>query len=124
MRAPKDIFEVNIIEMQEISNRSDFIIKTKILDNDSLPIPYLEVDWAIYYYTYDRVVLHVACEGGILTPNCNIVDNIIEIYVNKFDWGRTGQVKRKVHVSFVDNRFADGRVDVTTPEEVTKFKIV
>ena len=110
--------------MKEVSNGSDFIIRTSIKGDDGLPIPYLEVDWEINYYTFPGVVYKASCKDGILSSNCSVVDQKIEISVNKFSWGRTGPVKWKVHVSFIDQRFMDGRVDVTTPESLTEFKIV
>lgn len=110
--------------MKEASNGSDFIIITSIKDEDGVPIPYLEVDWELQYYTFPGVVYKASCKDGILSSNCSIVDGKIEIYVNKFSWGRAGTIRRKVQVSFSDSRFMDGRFDYNSPESLTEIKIV
>lgn len=110
--------------MKEINNSSDFILTLTITDADNVPIPYTEVDWEAQYYTTGGNVYKVGCTNGLLSSNCEIVGTSVNIYVNKFNWGRGGIVRRKIHVSFPDERFSDGRMDVFVKEQPTDFSIV
>lgn len=110
--------------MIEIVNGCDFVMRVRILGSDLSPIPYLELDWTVQYYTYPGVVLEASCKDGVLSHNCNVQDSFIEIYISKFNWGRVGNVRRKISVSFPDSRFLDGSATIITPESITQIKII
>lgn len=108
----------------EVNNRDDFKIKLIIKDQDGVVIPYTEIDWEAHYYTVPNIIMKVGCKNGIMSPNCEIIDETVNIYVDNFNWGRTGVLKRKVYVSFPDQDFPDGKVDVSTKESNTEITII
>jgi len=111
--------------MQEVCNKSDFIITLSLVDKDSVVIPYNEIDWEVWYYTHIQFPYKVTHRNGVLSPNAEIDGNNIIIRVNAFDFVIKGNVYRKGFASFVDAKFPDGKADVCSiAEQVTTFKIV
>jgi hypothetical protein len=108
----------------EVNNRDDFTIKLTIKDQDGVIIPYTEIDWEAHYYTIPANIFKVECKNGALSSNCEIIDGTVNIYVDNFNWGRSGPLKRKVFVSFPNPSFPDGKVDVSTKEQITAITII
>jgi hypothetical protein len=111
--------------MENICNKSDFIITVSLVDKDGIVIPYSEIDWEIWYYTNINFPYKVTHKNGVLSSNAEIVDNNVVIYVNGYDWGVLGGVYRRAFCSFPDAHFIDGKADICSePQAVTTFKII
>jgi len=108
----------------EINNGDDFKILLKIKDPDGVVIPYTEVNWGVHYYTTPDNIFKVESRNGELSPNCEIVGDEVNVWVDNFYWGSTGFLKRRVFVSFADEKFPDGRADVSTKEYKMNVKII
>lgn len=111
--------------MEHICNKSDFTLTFALRDKVGNIIPYGELDWEVWYYTVEKYPYKITHKEGILSSNAEIVDNKIVAYVNGFDFVVKGDVYRKVFASFPNQKFADGKANVSSVEEIViTFKIV
>lgn len=108
----------------EIVNKTDIRLSIRMIDKDSIVVPYLDFDWDILLYTTRNYPYYISCKNGILSEGVEIEGEYLKVYINKFDWKLAGDIYVLLITSWNNIKFADGKEDITKKPVKLSYKII
>lgn len=109
----------------EYTNKSDIKFNIAMTDVDGVPVPLLEFDWGLDFFTRkDGNKMSVTCKGGVLSDNAKIKEGVLVVALDAPDWGFLGDLYMQFSSRFTDSDFKDGSEDNKTVATKLPIKIV